>query len=102
MQVNPIHNVRSCLDLNLPTDWGSSTASLYGILQQRLEGISATWKAKLLSGGNEVMIKPVSQALPGYLTATFCKQSSLKGELGLGRVSGRESKFLLLRDAIVV
>lgn len=47
-------------------------SSLYGLLQEKLEGRTSSWKSKLLSlGGKEVLLKSVAQALPGYVISEF-------------------------------
>lgn len=57
MSVNLVQNVGNYL--GLPTNWGGSKASLYGLLQGKMVSKTTMWKAKLLSMGERKFRKVV-------------------------------------------
>ncbi|CAN1829772.1 LINE-1 retrotransposable element ORF2 protein [Linum perenne] len=58
--------------LGLLAEWGRSKTEAFGFMLDRLTTRAEGWKSVLLStGGREVMIKSVLQAIPSYLFSVF-------------------------------
>ncbi|CAN1325525.1 LINE-1 reverse transcriptase homolog [Linum perenne] len=58
--------------LGLPAEWGRSKSEAFNFMLERLSTRAEGWKSVLLStGGREVMIKSILQAIPSYLFSVF-------------------------------
>lgn len=70
MQVNLVQNAGNYLGLQI--DRGASKASLSGLLQERMESRTTSWKAKLLSTRvKDVLIKSIVQVFHSYVMCVF-------------------------------
>ena len=76
--LGPMQDTRHTKYLGLPSFIGRSKTQVFAILKERIGQKLAGWKGKLLStGGKEILIKAVAQAIPTYTMGCFLLPQSL-------------------------
>ncbi|KAL0007599.1 hypothetical protein SO802_009101 [Lithocarpus litseifolius] len=79
--LGPMQDTRHKKYLGLPSIIGKSKVEIFADIKERVGRKLSGWKEKILSGGREILIKVVAQAIPTYTMSCFQIPKSLCNEI---------------------